>query len=65
MLSYRRPRENSVMFAAHFDDGRTSYFVIQGHGPASEDFRVLSIARERQDAGELPPGEIVSIKRVR
>ncbi len=65
MVPYRRPRENSVMFAAHFDDGRTSYFVIQGHGPASEDFRVLSIARERQDAGELPQGEIVSVKRVR
>ncbi len=58
-------RGKSVMFAAHFEDGRTAYFVIQGHGSNEEDYLALGVARERQQAGELPEGVIRTVKRVR
>ena len=61
----RSVRTNSVMFAAHYEDGRTAYFVIENHGPPSEDYRATSKARERQTSGELPDGSIVSVRRVR
>ncbi len=53
------------MFTAHFEDGRTSYFVIPGHGTSEEDYLALDIARERQRIGELPEGVIRTVKRVR
>jgi hypothetical protein len=53
------------MFAAHFEDGRTGYFVVQGHGASDQDFLALNIAHERQRAGELPEGVIRTVKRVR
>jgi hypothetical protein len=53
------------MFAAHFEDGRTAYFVIPGHGTSDEDHKALAVARERQRTGELPEGAIRTIKRVR
>ena len=58
-------RGKSVMFAAHFEDGRTAYFVIMGHGGAEDDYLALPVARERQQTGELPEGEIFTVKRVR
>ncbi len=57
--------KKSVMFAAHFTDGRCGYFVVMGHGGSEEDYLALGIARERQQTGELPEGEIRSVKRVR
>ncbi len=59
------PRSTSVMFAVEYDDGRTAYFVIEGHGTSEEDHRALPVARERQLAGELPEGVIRTVKRVR
>ena len=53
------------MFAAHFENGRTAYFVIQGHGPNEEDYLALQVAQERQHSGELPEGVIHTVKRVR
>jgi len=53
------------MFAAHFEDRRTGYFVIQGHGSSEEDYLALQVAQERQQAGELPEGVIRTVKRVR
>ncbi len=55
----------SVMFSVHYDDGRTGYFTVMGHGGPEEDYRVLPIARERQQTGELPEGTIQTVKRVR
>ncbi len=55
----------SVMFAVNYDDGRTAYMVIENHGKPSEDYLAGSVARERQEAGELPEGTITSVKRVR
>ncbi len=60
-----KARGKSVMFAAHFDGGRTGYFVIQGHGTSEEDYLALPVARERQQTGELPEGTIRTVKRVR
>ena len=58
-------RGKSVMFSVHFDDGRTSYFVVKGHGSADEDHKALSIAQERQRTGEVPEGVSLTVKRVR
>jgi hypothetical protein len=58
-------RGKSVMFSVHFDDGRTGYFVVKGHGGAEEDYKALSMAQERQRTGEVPEGVILKVKRVR
>lgn len=58
-------RGKSVMFSVHFEDGRTAYFVVQGHGGPDQDFLVTGMAQERQRAGELPEGVIRTVKRVR
>jgi hypothetical protein len=39
--------------------------VVENHGKPSDDYLVPAIARERQEAGQLPDGAIASIKRVR
>jgi hypothetical protein len=56
---------HSVMFAAQYRDGRVAYFVVDNHGPASGDHLAAMIANERQGNGEIPAGEIASVKRVR
>ncbi len=63
--SRKAPLARSVMFAVHYDDGRTAYFVVEGHGPTGQDHLVPPIARERQALGELPDGTISTIRRVR
>ena len=55
----------SVMFSAHFEDGRTGYFVVKGHGGPDQDYLAMGMAQERQRAGELPEGVIRSVRRVR
>ena len=66
MIAYRKSfRTNSVMFAAHYDDGRTAYFVIEDHGKPSEDYLASTVARGRQESGDLPDGKITTVKRVR
>jgi hypothetical protein len=66
MYTFRRTiPAKSVMFAVNYEDGRTAYLVVENHGKPSDDYVVGSIARERQEQGTLPEGNIVSIKRVR
>ena len=66
MHTFRRPNPTkSVMFAVSYDDGRTAYMVVENHGPPAEDYLAGNIARERQEAGLLPEGNITGIKRVR
>ena len=60
-----KARGKSVMFTAHYEDGRAAYFVIMGHGGAEDDYLALPIARERQQTGDLPEGKILTVKRVR
>ncbi len=58
-------RGKSVMFSAHFEDGRTGYFVIPRHGSSDEDYKAMDAALTRQRIGELPEGVIRMVKRVR
>ncbi len=58
-------RGKSVMFSAPFEDGRTGYFVVPGHGTGDEDYRAIDAALKRQRLGELPEGVIRTVKRVR
>ena len=58
-------RGKSVMFSVHFEDGRTGYFVAQGHGGPDQDFLAKGMALERQRTGELPEGVIRTVRRVR
>jgi hypothetical protein len=53
------------MFSVHFEDGRTAYFVVQGHGGPDQDFLAMGMAQERQRTGELPEGVIRTVRRVR
>ena len=58
-------RGKSVMFSAHFEDGRVGYFVIPRHGTSDEDYKAMDAASKRQRLGELPEGVICTVKRVR
>ena len=40
-----RKRGQSVMYAAHYQDGRTAYSVLQGSAMPEHDFQVLKIAK--------------------
>jgi hypothetical protein len=62
--SYTRPK-TSVAFSVQYQDGRTAYLFLEGHGGPERDFLVSSIAHERQRTGALPQGVIVSVRRVR
>ena len=64
-LFHPKPYKKSVMFAAHFANNRTGYFVILDHGGPQDDYLVLPIARKRQETGDLPKGEILTVRRVR
>ena len=65
MYTFKKAHARSVMFAVNYDDGRTAYLVVENHGKANNDHLVGSIAREQQQAGTLPPGNITGLKRVR
>jgi dihydroorotase-like cyclic amidohydrolase len=58
-------RDKSVMFSAHFEDGRIGSFVIPSHGTSDKDYKALAAAHERQRIGELPAGVIRAVKRIR
>ena len=53
------------MFSVYFEDGRTGYFVAQGHGGPDQDYLARGLAEEHQRAGELPEGTIRTVRRVR
>lgn len=66
MFAFRKTTPvKSVMFAANYEDGRTAYFVVPNHGGPSEDYLAITIAKEQQEAGHLPEGQITSVRRVR
>ncbi len=58
-------RGKSIMFSAHFEDGRIGYFVIPRHGTTDENYKAMDAAAKRQRIGELPEGVIRAVKRVR
>jgi hypothetical protein len=55
----------TVMYSLGFSDGRTGYVVVPQELVEHGDENVPSIAREGQHRGEVPGGDIISIKRVR
>ena len=55
----------TVMYSLRFSDGRTGYVVVPQELVEHGDQDVRSIARERQRRGEVPDGDIISVKRVR
>ena len=68
MISSRgtvRRRDAKVMFAVLYEDGRTAYIRVDPETARHGNMIVLDIARERQEAGELPGGTIMSVKQVR
>ena len=61
----RRKRDHNIMFAVNYEDGRTAYITIKPQALEPGDHLARTIARERQAKGEIPDGEIASVKRVR
>ena len=61
----KRPRDFHIMFAVNYEDGRAAYMTVSPKLLEGGDHLVLSIARERQEKGEIPTGEIKSVRRVR
>ena len=61
----RRKRDTNIMFAVNYDDGRTAYITINPKLLEPGDHVARTVARERQDKGEIPEGEIASVKRFR
>jgi hypothetical protein len=61
----RRKRDTNIMFAVNFDDGRTAYITVNPKLLEPGDHVARTVARERQGKGEIPAGEIASVKRVR
>ena len=60
-----RKADYNVLFAVYYVDGRAAYIAISPKKLAAGDHAVPAIARELQDKGEIPDGEIKGVKRVR
>ena len=60
-----RKRDSNVLFAVNYVDGRSAYITLSPKKLAPRDHVVPAIARELQEKGEIPPGEIKGVKRVR
>jgi len=60
-----RSKDNHVMFAVRFEDGRSAYLRIDPKAAEFGTAPVIAIAKVRQQSGEIPDGEIVSVQRVR
>lgn len=61
----QRTRDTHVMFAVRYNDGRTAYIRVDPETARHGNMVVLDIARERQEAGEIPEGTITSVRQVR
>ena len=60
-----RKRDSNVLFAVYYADGRSAYITLSPKKLESGDHVVPALARELQEKGEIPPGEIKGVKRVR
>jgi hypothetical protein len=61
----QRRRDPNVMFAVHYEDGRTAYMTVAPRLVAVSDYLVPQVARDRQAKGQIPEGSIAKVKRVR
>jgi hypothetical protein len=65
---YRKQRakaDPNTMFLAGYSDGRTAYFTMTPSALRGGDQAARPYALQRQAAGELPAGEITTVRRVR
>ena len=53
---------NRVMFVVEYEDGRTVEFSIDRWTLSLGDYVARIIARERQEKGDLPSGEIKAVR---
>jgi hypothetical protein len=53
---------NRVAFVAEYEDGRTTEFSIDRWTLSLGDYAPRIIARERQEKGDLPPGQIRAVR---
>ena len=63
--SQRRLRDTHILFAVRYQDGRSAYVRVAPAIADDGDYRVIAIAREQQERGEIPDGTITGVKRVR
>jgi hypothetical protein len=56
---------NRVMFVVQYEDGTTAEFSIDRWTLSLGDYAARIIARERQEKGDLPPGQIRAVRRNR
>jgi hypothetical protein len=52
-----------VMFVVEYEDGRTAEFSIDRWTLSLGDYAATIIAQERQGKGDLPAGEIKTVRR--
>ena len=60
-----RTRDTKVMVAVRYSNGRSAYIRVPPETARHGSLVLLDVARERQEAGEIPGGTIVSVKQVR
>jgi hypothetical protein len=53
------------MFAVNYTDGRTAYLTISPYLLRNGDHVARDVIHKRQETGEIPQGEIATVKRVR
>src|SRR3954452_22925137 len=56
-----RGRDTKFMFAVRYSNVRSAYIRVSPHTARHGNLVVLDVARERQEAGEIPEGIIVSV----
>ncbi|HEY7384171.1 MAG TPA: hypothetical protein VH743_10925 [Beijerinckiaceae bacterium] len=61
----RRKRDPNIMFAVNYDNGRTAYITVSPKQLERGEHVVRELVRERQDSGEIPAGQVASVRRVR
>jgi hypothetical protein len=61
----RHKPDTKVLVAVRYEDGRTAYMRVSPEAARHGGMVIMDIARERQEAGEIPSGTIVSVKPVR
>jgi hypothetical protein len=54
---------NRAAFVAEYEDGRTVEFSIDRWTLSLGEYAARIVARERQEKGDLPPGEIRAVTR--
>ena len=61
---YRKPDSNTL-FAVYYVDGRAAYITLSPKKLAGGEHVMPLVARKLQEKGEIRPGEIKGVKRVR